>query len=216
MYLNSDPKLMLQTFSAGKLPVSLSIAMSAQIELCDVCTNQISEIEASLSSDTWKDCPEDNADFGDMLQDIMNQCSDENENKDPLPKVITKVGKTTFTLPMAFRSFDDLKWSGFGPVTRARVINDEKNVRASLLHIAAKGQIPTHRHKGFELTLLLSGSFTDEMGSYHPGDFIWIDGELDHSPYTEEGCLCYAVQNAPLHFIKGMSKVLNPLGNLIY
>jgi len=209
-------KLMLQAFSAGELPTSLSIAMSAHIELCTTCSNQISEIEASLSNDAWQDCPVETVDFGDMLQDIMNQPSDENKNNTPLPKATTKVANSVFTLPTAFRSFDDLKWSGFGPVTRARIINDEKNVRSSLLHIAPKGKIPTHRHKGFELTLLLSGSFTDEMGSYHPGDFIWIDGELDHSPYTEEGCLCYTVQNAPLHFIKGMSKVLNPLGNLIY
>ncbi|PKG56926.1 anti-sigma factor, partial [Shewanella sp. GutDb-MelDb] len=30
------------------------------------------------------------------------------------------------------------------------------------------------------------------------------------------GCLCYTVVDAPLRFTKGISKLLNPIGELIY
>jgi len=209
-------KEMLKAFSAGELPLSLSIAMSAHIELCDDCAEQVKLIESSLSDDTWESNLLEEADFGDMLQSIMNEeviASSTYVNK---AKVKTKVADQEYTLPTAFRQFNDLKWSGFGAVSRARIINDENNVRASLLHIDKNGQIPQHQHKGYELTLLLEGTFTDELGCYEKGDFIWLEGDVDHSPYTKDGCLCYAVQDAPLHFIKGMSKVLNPLGNFIY
>jgi len=74
-----------------------------------------------------------------------------------------------------------------------------------------------HEHKGYEVTLLLAGSFSDEYGSYNRGEFLfYLAGDAKHSPKTENGCLCYAVQDAPLHFTQGMSKVLNPLGKLIY
>ena len=109
-----------------------------------------------------------------------------------------------------------MHWSGIGAVRRARIVSDEKNVRASLLHISAGGQIPAHQHKGYEITLLLEGSFSDELGSYEKGDFILLQGDVNHSPKTEKGCLCYTVLDAPLHFTRGVSKVLNPLGKLIY
>jgi len=209
-------KQMLAAFSAGELPLSLSIAMSAHIELCDECAAKAVKIEAQLSHDTWQDTVLEEANFGDMLQAIMSNEPTPVDKIAIKPKTVTQVGGNNYQLPTAFSNFNCLKWSGFGPVSRARVISDEQHVRASLLYIAAQGKIPEHHHKGYELTLLLEGSFEDEMGTYQKGDFIWIDGELNHSPYTEKGCLCYAVQNAPLHFVRGMSKVLNPLGNLIY
>ncbi|MCG6202081.1 ChrR family anti-sigma-E factor [Psychromonas antarctica] len=207
---------MLKVFSAGDLPLSLSLAMSAHIELCPDCAAQAERFEALLSEDIWQEHDVENADFGDMLQAIMAKPL-ETQIKPTVPaKVMTHIAGKDYLLPTAFRQFKELKWSGFGAISRARVISDEQNVRASLLHIGKNGRIPEHHHKGYELTLLLSGCFSDETGTYHKGDFIWIDGDKSHSPYTEEGCLCYAVQDAPLHFVRGMSKVLNPLGNLIY
>ena len=93
--------------------------------------------------------------------------------------------------------------------------SNEKLIK-NLLHIDKNGVIPQHKHKGYELTLLLSGAFEDQHGVYSKGDFIWLNGDIEHSPSTKEGCLCYTVQNAPLHFCSGISKVLNPLGSIIY
>jgi putative transcriptional regulator len=76
--------------------------------------------------------------------------------------------------------------------------------------------VPEHTHKGFELTLLLDGEFEDEMGKYVKGDFICLDSAHKHSPQTTQGCLCLTVVNDALQFTKGMSKLLNPFGNLIY
>jgi putative transcriptional regulator len=207
---------MLESFSAGELPLSLSIAISAHIELCDKCAQQAIQVEERLSQVIWEDENLENADFGDMLQAIMTKPLQIQAKQQVVPKSTVHIAGRDYVLPNAFRKFNDLKWSGFGVVSRARIINDEQDVRASLLHIDKDGRIPEHQHKGYELTLLLDGSFSDETGTYNKGDFIWLDGENSHSPYTEKGCLCYAVQNAPLHFIRGMSKVLNPLGNLIY
>jgi putative transcriptional regulator len=64
--------------------------------------------------------------------------------------------------------------------------------------------------------LLLEGSFEDEMGSYHEGDFIWLDGKHTHNPVTKEGCLCLTVASDSLHFTQGLTKMLNPIGKFIY
>jgi len=84
------------------------------------------------------------------------------------------------------------------------------------LHIDADGEVPTHTHKGFEITLLLDGSFEDDMGTYHPGDFIELNGEHNHQPKTKEGCLCYTVADDALQFTEGFHKLFNPIGSLLY
>jgi len=209
---------MLVKHSSGELSFSLSIAVSAHIEMCPECKEKLQMIEASQADQAWQLDNVENADFGDMLQDILATPSEQRQGdskRDDSKQQVSIEGQS-FTLPNAFNSFNKLKWSGLGIVSRARVINDENNERASLLHIKKGGEIPVHQHKGFEVTLLLSGSFSDEYGTYQKGDFILLSGDAKHSPKTDHGCLCYTVQDAPLHFVSGLSKALNPLGKFIY
>ncbi|MFT6984649.1 MAG: putative transcriptional regulator [Psychromonas sp.] len=206
---------LLAQYCAGELPFSLSIALSAHIEMCPHCQTSEKQREAEQATQIWDEIKTETVDLGDLLQSILATPIDPVQTIAKPAASIALAGEQ-FTLPHAFRSFNGFNWSGIGPVNRARVIRNEKNVRASLLHISAGGEIPAHQHKGYELTLLLDGRFSDEQGSYNKGDFILLQGDVNHSPKTDKGCLCYTVQDAPLHFTRGMSKVLNPLGKLIY
>lgn len=207
---------LLASHSAAQLPLSLSIAVSAHLEMCAQCQAAVRQITTQQADLLWSEQSSPCIDFSEMLNNIF-------EHKPELPaKQKNKAVNRTFVaghhyqLPRALTAVEDLKWSGFGAISRARIIKDEGNTRASLLHIDKNGVIPSHRHKGYELTLLLQGSFADENGVYHKGDFIWLDNQVEHAPFTLEGCLCYTVQDAPLHFVSGLSKALNPLGKLIY
>ena len=103
-----------------------------------------------------------------------------------------------------------------GKISRARLDFEDDAHHTSLLHIDKDGQVPCHTHKGFEITLLLEGSFEDEMGVYNKGDFIWLDGNHTHQPATKEGCVCLTVSSDALYFTKGVSQLFNPLGKYIY
>ncbi|MGF1787434.1 ChrR family anti-sigma-E factor [Photobacterium swingsii] len=223
---------LMQDYVEGKLPLSLSIAVSAHIELCPYCQQQADKLTAQTAMRSWRDAETSTepksavasveadfdlqANFDSMFADIV-----ENETAEPVahkPAEITTVEckGTRYSLPRALRSFDSLSWHGIGKITRARLPLEEQEVRASLLHIDKQGTIPAHTHKGYELTLLLAGEFTDENGTYHAGDFIWLDASNHHTPETKEGCLCYTVSNAPLHFTQGVSQLLNGIGKVIY
>ena len=119
-------------------------------------------------------------------------------------------------LPRALNSLNAAPWQGVGKVSRARFQFNDDERRLSLLKIDKGGQIPQHTHTGIEITLLLEGSFEDDMGSYQKGDFIWLDKDHTHSPITQEGCVCLTLVSDSLHFTQGLSKLLNPLGKLIY
>lgn len=219
---------MLASHSSADLPVSLAVAVSAHIEMCPVCQALQSNILEQQAADSWQlgsqqdevnEKNNNDAMFDTMFEGMFEQIVSHQpqlERSKPIVAAQTSVAGRTYKLPIAFRSFNQLKWAGLGAVSRARVNNDDGKVRSNLLHIDKNGVIPQHKHKGYELTLLLDGSFEDENGVYNKGDFIWLNSEDKHTPFTKEGCLCYTVQDAPLHFVSGISKVLNPLGSLIY
>ncbi|MCK8045556.1 ChrR family anti-sigma-E factor [Shewanella sp. 1CM18E] len=232
---------MLMQHAKGLLHLGLSTAVSAHCELCSVCRGKVNDFteqlaeeclgEDALSSNSPKfsavtstatgaegelDNPEyGSIDFSAMLNQITNLAPAEDEPTLPV-KPIVEIKGNEYLLPKAFSKQANLSWSGFGKISRMRLDADDGHSRASLLHIDANGEIPEHTHNGREITLLLEGYFEDEFSQYVPGDFIELDGNHQHSPKTMNGCLCYTVVDAPLHFTKGISKILNPVGELIY
>ncbi|MEJ6474692.1 ChrR family anti-sigma-E factor [Pseudoalteromonas piscicida] len=207
---------LLEQFVEGNLPASISVAIAAHVELCPCCQQKTQELEASqahvqLGGDTD---PALDLDFMDMMQAITAD-DDIDEVREYVQPPFSYQGREV-TLPRAIANIDRTKFSGVGKVSRARLLLEDGDLRSSLLEIGADGEIPEHTHTGFEITLLLDGDFSDEAGDYVPGDFIWQDGQHNHSPRTKEGCLCFTVVSSALHFNKGLSKLLNPIGKLIY
>lgn len=231
MIKHHPQEALLLAHAKGELPLSMAIAVSAHCTLCAKCNAIVAalteqEAEATLSAGS----PEDRVTASETDMTLV---------PDPLPRelqamlahifsqpeanvipshapISLSVKTTTYSIPAVFRQHLTRPWQQLGKVCRMRFDVDELNTRASLLHIDALGEIPQHTHKGYELTLLLAGEFTDINGEYVPGDFILLDNQTHHAPKTKTGCLCYTVLDAPLHFTKGLSKLLNPIGELIY
>ena len=62
--------------------------------------------------------------------------------------------------------------------------------------------VGTHTHHGEELTLVLTGGYTDVTGHFRRGDLQTADGALEHRPIADPGedCIVLAVCDAPLKF----------------
>ncbi|MEE2524991.1 cupin domain-containing protein [Hyphobacterium sp. HN65] len=71
----------------------------------------------------------------------------------------------------------------------------EPGIDARLLKIQPGSAIPHHDHAGEELTLVLQGGFSDEVGRYHRGDVCYGQAGQPHTPVGLEGepCICFAV-----------------------
>ncbi|MCS6098105.1 ChrR family anti-sigma-E factor [Shewanella baltica] len=231
---------LLVSHANGVLPLSMAIAVSAHCALCETCREQLALLTeqaansalnpdgahaakhtdqesihtAHIDAENTQSTNVPVMDIDAMLAQIMAQpAATDVPNNAPLD---VQVKQQHYTVPSVFRQHLARPWQILGKVSRMRFDVDEMNTRASLLHIDAQGEIPQHTHKGYELTLLLAGAFSDLNGDYVPGDFIVLDSQHHHSPKTVDGCLCYTVLDAPLHFTKGLSKLLNPIGELIY
>ncbi|MEZ8415542.1 ChrR family anti-sigma-E factor [Vibrio splendidus] len=226
----------LKDFVDGTLADSVSLIVSSHVELCQHCQQQVSMLTAQAAnsvfesdtsafesvtsglqlSDSEMDAflsDDEEFDF-DAIDQITADSSQAIEMTPEVQQVT--VADTTFTIPRALNSVARKDWMNLGKISRARLDFDDEAHHTSLLHIDKDGQVPCHTHKGFEITLLLEGSFEDEMGVYNKGDFIWLDGDHTHQPATKEGCVCLTVSSDALYFTKGVSQLFNPLGKYIY
>jgi putative transcriptional regulator len=209
---------MLEAHVAGKLNASLSLAVSVHCEMCPCCQKAIDEITQKQTEQCFfsDDTSVYSDEFDDMLSMIM--ASDERE----APRVAinsasyVELDSKQIRLPKAISTLPQSKWQGLGKIARSRLALDDDSWRMSLLYIRPEGEVPEHTHEGVEVTVLLDGTFSDHLGDYHKGDFIVLDGKHTHQPVTPEGCLCLAVVSDPLLFTKGITKLLNPLGKLLY
>lgn len=229
---------LIQSFVSGDLPASLAAGIAIHADMCPQCQKQIAQLteqvaEANFEQNFLHKFVVDDGDLAgveeclneldDDLSDLLfdDMISDITENDDIAPTVevtptIIEMKGHQYTLPKTISRVDFGKTTQIGKLARARAQLDEGEIHTSLLHIDPGGSVPEHTHNGFELTVLLEGSFSDEKGEYVKGDFIMLDKRHQHHPMSENGCLCYTVANDSLHFTQGINKLLNPIGAFIY
>jgi putative transcriptional regulator len=63
---------------------------------------------------------------------------------------------------------------------------------------------PLHGHAGDELTVVVTGAFTDSSGEYRVGDVQEADAWSEHQSMGDgdEGCICLVAAEAP-YILKG-------------
>jgi putative transcriptional regulator len=114
--------------------------------------------------------------------------------------------------PLARRSIGPWKWLGPG-LRFARVdLPEDSDHNLILLRVPAGRALPEHSHSGEELTLVLKGSFHDEIGRYGAGDLILEDVHTDHTPVVDmDGeCICLAAIEGPMKIKSWLGRMVQP------
>lgn len=231
--IKHHPKFeLIQLFAQGDLPASLAAGIAIHAGMCPTCQQQIIQFTEQISMAIFEDSAEDSTEDGfepnfalsheevdeatidNMIESITASAEVDVLDNNIEKKVVFK--NSTYTLPKALNNMILGKTAQIGKLIRTRIQLNENEIHTNLLHIEPGGSVPEHTHKGFELTILLSGSFHDEHGVYVKGDFIMLDNSNQHQPTSKNGCLCYTVANEALHFTQGINKLLNPIGTFIY
>ncbi len=89
------------------------------------------------------------------------------------------------------------------------------DLEVELYRIEPGARVPRHSHGGQEFTLVVQGGFSDETGSYGPGD-LSVNGPEDvHQPVGDPGEVCFAlaVRDAGLRFTGMLGLVQRVLGH---
>ncbi len=210
---------LLLDYASGALREAWSLAIATHLALCPKCRRSVANFEV-LGGDILDGiAPEP---VSESTFDAVMACLDKAEDhSDHLPPASPGVPEQ-FVLPQPLRGYlggdlSDLQWQRLGLGAYQLLIpTGEPGVTARLLRIPAGRPVPTHSHRGLELTLVLCGAFSDDTGSYGRGDLQEADESLEHQPHAAPGedCICLAVTDAPLRFKSFAARMVQPLLNI--
>jgi putative transcriptional regulator len=204
---------LLLSYAAGALGESWCLAIATHLALCPHCRDVVSvaeELGGSLLEDI-KPVPMASGSW----ENLESRLTGEEKPPTPLPAIPTESTPPTFPQPLrAYVGAEatDVAWKRLGGGAYQSLISTGDTARARLLLIPAGMPVPHHGHRGRELTLVLSGCFSDHLGEFVRGDLEDGDEELVHQPVARDAddCICLAVTDAPLRFTSLIPRLVQP------
>ena len=207
---------LLLDYATGALSEAWSLAVATHLALCPVCRRTVSDIEALGGSllDAIAPEPMTATEFESVLARLSAApATDDMEHPMAAPAASVP------TLPEPLRGYVGgdvslLPWKRLGlGAYHLPITTGDRGVSARLLRIPAGRPVPTHGHRGLELTLVLCGAFSDATGSYIRGDLQEADESVEHQPHAAVGedCICLAITDAPLRFNSLAARLVQPL-----
>lgn len=200
-------------YSAGALSESMSLAVATHITMCPRCQKRLQELDAAGASSMEQLMPMSMSDAA--LDSIMAKLG---EQEKPVQKLEAAPKARPHRVPPPLADYlpngdyDSIPWKSMAPGVKTWIVPDvdagDGNLR--LMHIAPGVTIPEHGHHGNELTLVLKGSFSDEVGRFKAGDIADLDADIEHQPIadTDEPCICLIVTEGPLQFKSVMPRIV--------
>jgi putative transcriptional regulator len=204
---------MLAAYSAGSLPLSNALCISAHVEMCKECQTNMLRLDC-LGAHVFSDLKPAVVDHG--LKDSVLSLLDSIEPTAAQGIMNRPRSKDVPYCLSQFipKNFEDLEWTRFSfSIRRSYLCTDENGAQLALVRIKPGGSTGHHTHTGDEVTMLLKGAFSDESGLYQKGDFVLRDSRHTHRPVaTKDGeCICLTVVDAPIQFTGFFTRWLNPL-----
>ncbi|MBB3543740.1 MULTISPECIES: ChrR family anti-sigma-E factor [unclassified Rhizobium] len=196
--------------AAGNLEAGWALGAATHLTMCSSCRAMFRNYECIGGYFLETEVADGNLDDGwsDMTKRIIATKPDEAP-----PKKQTRSASALLPEPLA--SYVDmaggLRWRALGRGAAQMIIpTEDKTTIVRLLKIPAGQAVPEHSHNGTELTLVLDGSFEDEISTFGPGDVEIADGSFTHTPKATDAkdCICLAVTDAPLKFKSLLMRVL--------
>lgn len=201
---------LLAGFSAASLPLSQAACVSAHLESCHQCRQAVAQLNAVGSEfmQQLKPAPATpglKQDLFDRLDELVEPAQAPRHQNEAIPRALRQ---------FIASDYSKLPWKRVSPdIHSHELCRDSNGAKMELLRIRAGGKATTHTHMGDEYTVILEGSFSDEDGLYHRGDFLLRDASHRHTPVAtrDRECICLAVTDAPIQFTGFFGRMLNPL-----
>jgi len=211
---------LLVDYAAGSLNEAAALLIATHVSLCPQCRTEVSRLETvgGAMLDSIEPVPARPA----GLDAVMARLDDA-PAKQPAIAPDDFDQETKRLLPSALRrrigrNLGDITWKTLGRVSQVDIpigpgpggTGEAAGVSARLLRLKAGQAVPRHTHDGLELTLVLTGGFSDQTGHYLRGDVAVADGDVTHAPVTDAGgdCICLAV-------VDGSIKLTGPIGRIV-
>ena len=195
----------LLSHAAGNLSESMTLVIAAHLSTCSECREKLAFLEEIGGCQLELVAPLNMA--PNALDIVLEQLGEQEEKSVQTARAET----SDSSIPYPLRSYlpeqlSDILWKFTAPGIKTFTLptKDTGSGTLRLIKIAPGMTIPEHTHGGMELTLVLQGAFSDEIGRFACGDIADLDEETHHQPIsdTDEDCICLIATDAPLQFNK--------------
>ncbi len=202
----------LLVYAAGSLSEGMSLLVASHIDRCAHCQERVRQAEAVGGALLEELAPVALApDALDQVLALLDTDAAVPQARTPRPPVLD----ADIPAPLAQylkKPLDELDWRTLVPGVRQLDLRLGGPGAARLLRIAPGLSVPHHGHRGNELTLILRGSYSDELGRFQAGDVADLDEQISHQPISDSGedCICLIATDAPLRFSGLMGRLVQP------
>lgn len=205
----------LLSYAAGSMSQGMALVTACHLAMCPDCR------ERARASEAIGGALMENLQPATVSDDALAQVLAAIDNQD-VPVDITPIVRAKPTVPSEVPapladyigdSFDDVEWKRIVPGVYYFDLPCQSGGVSRLLRIAPGKAMLPHTHDGNELTLVLKGSFSDEVGRFAAGDIADLDDQVEHQPLVDsrEDCICLVATDAPLKFTTLLGRLMQPM-----
>ena len=212
--INRHPESdLLVEYASGSLSVAPCISVTTHLQYCKQCSDSVEslgEIGGELLT-TVEAVPVSDELF-DRVIASLDSLVEEEPSDEPQRQCSDTISAELPEFVQRLLPDGELDWRRLSPSLKVAPISvGEEEYELALHRIDAGGKAPEHDHLGKEITVVLTGSFSDEDGVYQPGDFLVREAGDIHRPFAarNQECICLSVLEAPIR-LTGIKRVLNP------
>ncbi|MCB1852859.1 MAG: ChrR family anti-sigma-E factor [Gammaproteobacteria bacterium] len=200
-------------YAAGSVEESFSLLIAAHAERCHTCGRAIAEAESLAGS--ILDALPPVAMRGNSFERLWESAEKQGETERSGCRLRTESDLPTVLTHLLPDGLSGIRWGSWVPGIHQYRLKDVQSGAGSvrLLRIGPGVVIPEHIHAGSELTLILSGNYSDQTGHFGPGDLADLDDSVRHRPVVDSGqpCICLVATDQPLRFSKVLNRMMQPL-----
>jgi putative transcriptional regulator len=199
----------LMSCAAGSQPEALAAVIAAHISMCPRCASEVGKL-AEIGATLFDDIPPAPVACQAPVAAVRAL---EAESYSSLPAPAGDVPAPLVACVGC--SLDAISWKPLGagvwhfPIP----LSQHASGHLALVKIAPGRAVPEHGHGGEELTLLLRGSYHDEIGTFRVGDVADLDPDVEHRPIADEttGCICLIASEKKARFKGLLARMMQPL-----
>ncbi len=210
----------LAAFSAGTLSFSQAICVSAHTEHCSQCRADVKRLN-QVGSELLNQLKPEKVSAS-LKQSVMEAIdrAEESNHESIVDRTTPQQRPTHKQVPKCLQrlvpeGFSKLDWKRLSPsIHAAKLCSDVDGSKVEMIKIQPGGQVASHNHTGEEITLVLSGSFSDNSGNYQAGDIIFRNqDDKNHRPIASQDCecICLTAVQSPIEFTGFFARLFNPL-----
>lgn len=204
----------IQDYASGSLSVPMETLVACHLTVCSKCRQRAQmadEVGGSLF------CESASVDVAMSASELLARASMMPQHSAPSMAKETPIvaGVPRPLARLLPTSLDELDWRRIAPGIKQHNLSDQhrKHGAFQLLHLDPGVVLSAHSHNDRELTYLVQGSYSDEIGRFAVGDIADLDGhEEPHQPVvdSEEPCIALIATHSPVKYSGMLGKIMQP------